>query len=308
MRSGLSPNVVKTALDKVFMSEYEYSGLPGLATAENGTIFRQDTTDRAAVIIEQFMGTGYFEARGEEQDVPAGQFKVGNQKTFSVVNYDKSLDISKNYFDDDQHSTVEKAIRDMGRTARLTRDKKAFEKFNLGFTTVLSNDGVALFADAHVTLSGATVDNLTTGALSETNLPPAFNALMKQKTQDGTLGGFEPAVLLVPTDLFKTANEICKSELRQGTANNDLNYFSSLFPGLQIFHSPFLSAAEGGSDTAWFLLSRNHSMYRWVRNGLQTALIDWKYQRNNNYVYKAGYREVIGPISYEGLYASTGAA
>ena len=55
----------------------------------------QDTTDRAAVIVEQFMGRGYFETRDELQDVPSAEAKVDNQKTFSVVNYSKSIDISK---------------------------------------------------------------------------------------------------------------------------------------------------------------------------------------------------------------------
>jgi hypothetical protein len=79
-----------------------------------------------------------------------------------------------------------------------------------------------------------------------------------------------------------------------------------IYPGLQIFQSPFLGAAQGGSDTAWFLLSRNHSLYRWVRQALNLDLVDYKTQRNNNYIYKGEYREVVGAISYEGLCGSTG--
>jgi hypothetical protein len=197
-------------------------------------------------------------------------------------------------------------IRSMARNARLTRDMNAMKQFNLGFTTVLTNDGVALFSDSHVTLDGTTVDNLTTAALSETSLDLAIQALMTQKTQDGTLGGHVPAVLLVAPAKFKLANEICKSSLRSGTGDNDMNYYSDIYPGLQVLQSPFLSAGQGGSDTAWFLLSADHSMIRWVREGIQTSMVNWDIQRNNNYIYKAEYREVVGPISFEGLYGSTG--
>lgn len=304
--SSLAPSVVKTAIDMVYYTEFNAQNIPGYSTAEDASVFVQDTTDRAAVITEQFQGPGYYEVRQEMQDVPQGTARVGNQKTFSVVNYSKSIDISKNLMDDDQHSTIEKLIRTFSRNGRQTRDKNAFNVYNLGFTTTLTNDGVALFSNSHTTLDGTTVDNLETGALSDANLNVGFNSLIEQKTQDGVLGGHEPAVLLVPNTLFKTAQEITKSVLRSGTANNDLNYYSELFPGLQVKMSPFLAASQGGSATAWFLLSRNHSVTRWVRQAIVTDLVDYRTQRNNNYIYKAEYREVVGPISYEGIVGSNG--
>jgi len=304
--SSLAPSIIKTAIDMVFEGEFGYHNIPGLATAEDGSVFMQDSTDRAAVITEQIMGPGYFETKAEMQDVQSGTARVGNQKAFSVVEFAKSIDISKNLMDDDQHSTIDVLVRRFARNARLTKDKEAFKIYNLGFTTTLTNDGSALFADSHTTLDGSTVDNKLTDALAETSLDTAIQAMIQQKTQDSTLGGHIPSILLVPPALFKKANEIAKSELRSGTANNDLNYYSQIFPGLQVRQSPFLSTAFGGSDTAWFLLSQDHSVKRWVRQGLITDLVDYKNQRNNNFIYKASYREVTGPISFEGVIGSDG--
>lgn len=306
LSSSLNPNAVKTALDMVFDAEFGYESLPGKASAQDAMVFRQDTADKAAVIIEQFQGVGYFEERAEQADLAQATPRIGNQVTKSILNWAKEVDISKNFFDDDQHSVVQKMIRSFARGARLSQDKNAFKQWNLAFTTVLANDAVALFSNSHVALDGSTIDNLETGALSDSTLNTAMISLMQQKTQDGTLGGHEPGCLLVPTALFKTAMEITKSELRSGTANNDMNYYSQIFPGLVVKHSPFLSAAQGGSDSAWFLLSRDHSMYRWVRQGVQTDLVDYKTQRNNNYIYKAEYREIVAPISFEGLVGSSG--
>jgi phage major head subunit gpT-like protein len=306
MNGNQSPSTIKTELDLVFEAEYGLESVPGYATVDTAGVFMQDSTDRAAIIVEQFMGTGYFETRDELADVPTATAKVGNQKTFSVLNYSKSVDISKNFFDDDQWSTVNRLVKNMARNARLTKSKLAFGKYAGGFATVTTNDSVYLFSDSHVTLNGDTVDNLMTETLTEASLNTAFNKLIEQKTQDGTLGGHVPAILLVPTALFKTAMTITKSVLKSGTGNNDMNYYSELYPGLQVFHSPFLGASYGGSDTAWYLLSSDHSMYRWVRQAVVTDLVDYKFQRNNNYIYKAEYREVVGPISYEGLVGSTG--
>ena len=303
--SSLAPDVVKTAIDLVFDGTYSVKNINGYGTETSGC-FMQDTIDRAAVIVDQFQGPGYFETRAETQDVPSGTARVGNQKTFSVLNYAKQIDISKNLMDDDQHSTIDMLVRRFATNARLSKEKNAYNQYNLGFTTVLTNDGVALFSNSHVTLDGTTVDNLETGVLSETNLDTLIQSLINQKTQDGTLGGHMPTYLVVPPALFKKAQEITKSELRQGTANNDLNYYSQIYPGLQIIFSPFLGLGFGGSDTAYFLLSSDHSMKRWVRQALSTDLVDYKTQRNNNYIYKAEYREVIGPISFEGGVASNG--
>lgn len=303
LNSGLAANVVKTALDKVFFSEFDYEVSPNRATARDPMVFKQETTDRGAVITEQYQGTGYFNTRSEQAGVPEGTARVGNQKTSSVVNYDKQINISKNLFDDDQHTVVKRMMSDEGRLARLSQDKNAMQAYALGFTTQLANDGVALFSNSHITLNSTTVDNLETGVFNGTNLETLFVSLKKQKTQDGTIGGHEPACLLVPTELHKDASEVLQSELRPGTANNDLNYYSKVYPGLALKESPFLSDT---STTAYFLLSRNHSVTRWVRNAIQTSLINWDISANNNYVYKVGYREVVDAISYEGLVASDG--
>lgn len=306
LNSGLAANVVKTALDRVLNQAFDGESIAGYAHATDPVVFNQDSTDRAAVITEQYMGAGYFQERPELGDVSQGTVRVGNQKTSSVLNFSKAVDISKNLFDDDQHAVVQKMIRDLGRLARATQDKNAFNEYNLGFTTATTNDGVALFSNSHVSLSGGTIDNLETGTLTEANLETAINSLIDQKTQDGTLGGHAPACLLVPTALFKEAMIITKSELRSATANNDLNYYSQVYPGLQVKFSPFLGSSFGGSDTAWFLLSRNHGVYRFVRKALETSMTPWEYQRNNNYVYKAEYREVVDAVTFEGIVGSSG--
>ena len=280
LNSNTSSNVVRTALDKVFYSEFNVEEMPGFATATDDMVFRQESTDRAAVITEQFMGAGEFQVTNEEEDLNAGSPKVGNQKTSNVLKYTKAVDVPKNFFDDDQHQVVTRMIQDIARLGRVTRDKNAFKVFKNGFTTQTTNDGVALFSNSHTTLSGETIDNLETAALSESSLNDAFVSLMEQKTQDGSLGGHTPRVLLVPTALAKTAYEITKSEVARGENNDLINYYSSNFPGLVVKTSPHLGASAGGSDTAWFLLGRHHGVYRFEREAINTDMVDYSISRN----------------------------
>jgi len=48
--STTNPDVIKTAIDDVFMAEWNATMHPGYMTAESGLIFKQDTTDKAAEI------------------------------------------------------------------------------------------------------------------------------------------------------------------------------------------------------------------------------------------------------------------
>ena len=203
------------------------------------------------------------------------------------------------------HASYEKMVKDFGEKGRVTRDQVAFSVFRNAFTTALTADGVALVSDSHLTINGDTIDNKLTAVLSEPTLDDAITMLVEQKDQAGVVMGSMPETLLVPPKLFKLACEITESEKRSGTGDNDMNVYSTKYQ-INVATSPRLGAAAGGSDTAWFLLGRNHSISRWVRQDIKTDLVDYKFQRNNNYIYKANFREMTGALDYVGVVGSTG--
>lgn len=303
--SGLNPDVVQTELDKVFMQEFDVLSGPGQATCETSDIFIQDSADSAAVIAEVFKGSGLWGEKEEEQEVPQGSPRITNKVTFYVTEYAKSIDIPKNFFDDNMHGAYEKMVKDFAEKGRITKNTNAFAVYRNAFTTTLTADGVALISASHVTISGETVSNLITGALTESTLNDGIVALSEMKSQDGVVIGGGANALLVPQKLYKKACEIVKSERRSDTANNDTNVYSSAYD-IKVYTSPYLGAAAGGSDTAWFLLGRNHSVTRWVRQGIELTLVPWQNQRNNNYIYKGSFREVVGAYDYAGIVGATG--
>jgi len=304
--SALSPAVVKTQLDAIFVQEYDYPVGPGMATAETPSIFKQYRIDNSAH-IEQVLsgGGGFWQVKGEEDAVPQSSPRVANQATYVASTLANSLQISKEFFDDNMHNTYAEMVRKFATNAKATRDKNAFGIYRGAFTTTLTADGATFISSTHTTIQGPVVSNVVTGALSPTTLNNAIVSLLQQVSQDGVVMGQQPSCLLVPSVLYKLALEITGSQLVSDTANNAINVYSSTY-NIEVYHSPYLGAAQGGSDTAWFLLSRNHDVTRYIRQEITTDLVDYIYSTNNNYVYKGMFRETYGVTDYVGAVGSTG--
>ena len=173
-----------------------------------------------------------------------------------------------------------------------------------GFATTTTIDGAALFSASHTNQEGETVDNLEAGALADGTLNTIINTLRRQKAQTGVIVGYEPDFLLTPSLLHKTGMEVAKSVLRAGTGNNDLNYFSDLFPGMKVVYSPHL---DDTSTTAYFIGASGHGVIRFEREAFNTTLVPWQYSENDSFKYKMRAREEVDAIEFSGLCGSTGA-
>lgn len=206
---------------------------------------------------------------------------------------------------DNMHSAYSSMIKKFAMNARATRDKNAFAIYRNAFTTTLTSDGQPLVSATHITLTGLTVDNLIVGALSPTTLDLAIVRLIEQESEDGVVMGMEPAYLLVAPSNYTNARQIVDSTLVSNSAANAVNIYASTY-NIQVFRSPYLGAAQGGSNTAWFLLSRNHAVTRYIREAVSTELVDYIYSNNDEYVYKGRFRETYGATNYIGIVGSLG--
>lgn len=298
--------VVQTELDTVFYQNFEYDNtFPSIATANTGVLFKPLETDHAAYIEEIFKGSGLFPVVGETATVPLSTPAVRNKITTYIKDFAQGIEISKNLFDDNMHGVWAKAVADFAMVARVTQDQNAFAFFNGAFTTSLTADGVSFINASHPLIGGGTQSNTATGALTVDNLNLGIINLRQQKNQAGVIMGNVPSILLVPSPLYKKAIEITESALIADSGNNNLNVYRSAY-GITVYTSPYLDNVAGGSDTAWFLLARNHSVTRLIRQGIQTALRDWSVSNNRTYLYQANFRETVYAPDYIGSYGSTG--
>jgi hypothetical protein len=202
------------------------------------------------------------------------------------------------------HGMYAKVIEDMALKARITQTSNAMAIFRNAFTTTLTADGNALIS-THTLLNGSTLSNAVSGALSVSTFNDALVKIAEQTDQAGVVIGNMAKYLIVPQALFTHATQITQSALVADSGNNNLNVYRSAF-GITIYTSPYLGATAGGSDTAWFVLSDNHSITRIVRQGIQTFLRDWGYSNNRTYNYQANFREVVYCPDFFGIVGSTG--
>ncbi len=281
--------------------------MPGIATAQTAEIFKPMQFDRNAYIEEVFAGGGLYQSIGETQAVPVGPMDVANKMTTIVKDYADSREISKDWFEDNLHNVWSRTVADMATKALRTQDSEAFGLFRGAFTTTLTADGSAL-CSAHTLIGGGTETNTQTGAgsaLSATTVNTGIVYLATQKDQRGVVLGGTPSVMVVPPALFVKARQETDSALYADSATNAINVYRSAY-GFAVYQSPYLSAAAGGSDTAWFMLTKNHAITRIIRQGIVTALRDWTMSNNRTYLYQANFREVVYCPDYCGIVGFTG--
>lgn len=296
-------NLVTTILDRLFTGKAD-AAREGKATALDAAVFNQETASNAAVNSTVQGGGGYFNTKIND----VAPFKQANINAFPtkvtlIAELNDELPISRTFMADQQLGSVMKAVEDRGTAWAATRDRNAFSVYANGFTTQNTIDGTTLFSASHVTANGDTFSNTNTGVLSDDNLNVNVVALRNQPAQGGYLIGYDPDFLLVPNQLHSLGTRITKSVLRAGTGNNDLNYWSDIYPGMKVVYSAFLDQT---STTAYFIGAGNHGVKRFVREGFNSVMVDWKFQANNQYLYKMVSRETVDSIYANGLQGSQG--
>lgn len=300
--------VTRTELDAVFYQNFEYvDSTPSMATSSDAEIFVPIQTDHSGYFYEVFQGPGLWGQTGETSTVHSSTPRVANKVFVQVLDWTQSVYLSKDMFDDNMHGVWAAIVADMARTGRVTQDQNAFAVFRGAFTTTFTADGNAL-CSTHTLISGGTSVNGFSGAstaLSDTSLYTAMVFLRQQVNQAGIPLGNVPAVLLVPSALFKLALQLTDSALVADNNNNAINVYRSTY-GFKVMTTIWLDAANGGSDTAWFLLAKNHGIRRLVRQGIETAFRDWSYSDNRTYFYQGNFRESYFAQDYAGIIGMQG--
>lgn len=300
--------LVKTALDKLVDGARLQVARTGKAEATDSVVFTQDTATNAAVVTSVIGGGGYFEKRtGDFKKNMNVSKKASAPKTTIIAEFNKNLPIARTFLADQQQSAVAKAIRQETQSWISSRDRNAMAVYSGGFATTTTVDGAFLFSATHTNENSDTIDNLESGALDDTTLNATIVSLRGQINQGGVKVGYEPDFLLTSSTGHKGGMTVAKSVLRAGTGNNDLNYYSEMFPGMKVVYNAFL---DDVSTTAYFVGASGHGVTRFEREAFHTDMVDWKVQAAANginaYTYLMIAREEVDALEYSGLVGSTG--
>jgi hypothetical protein len=115
----------------------------------------------------------------------------------------------------------------LARAMAYTKQTKAASVLNNGFSAgqYAGGDGVALFSTSHPLVSGGTNSNTqsTPADLNETSLEAAVIQIAAWTDERGLLIAAKPKKLIVPPALQFVATRLLETQLRVGTADNDIN-------------------------------------------------------------------------------------
>ena len=202
----------------------------------------------------------------------------------------------------------------LARAMAHTKQVKAMVPFNNGFTNAYqSGDGVNLFTadgdgetggDGHPLVSGGKNSNrpVTAVDLNETSLEAAVIQIAKWTDERGLLIAARPRKLIIPPDLQFVAKRVLGSELRPGTADNDINavrVMGVVPEGHAVNH--YLTDVD-----AWFLMTDvPNGMKHFTRVAMETSM-DGDFD-TGNVRYKARERYSFGVSDPLGVWGSPGA-
>ena len=193
----------------------------------------------------------------------------------------------------------------LARAMAYTKQTKAAALLNNGFTTFQSGDGVTLFNTAHPTVEGISNKNrLTTDSdLNETSLEQAVIDIAAFVDERGLLIAARPQKLIVPPALMFVATRLLETDMRVGTADNDINALKSngsIPQGYRVNH--YLT----DNDAFFIVTDVPNGLKHFVRTPMQTSM-DGDFD-TGNVRYQARERYSFGVSDPLGIFGSPGAS
>lgn len=294
--------LLEPGLRKIFFETYDE--IPEQFTK----IYNVESSSKAT---ETDWGMGAFgdwtERTSQFDTVAYKTLSPGLERTYIHDAFTQGFIVTREMFDDDQYRQMEKMPKAMARAGRAKVEKDAMKPLINGFAAsgVTIYDGQPLFSASHPLLDAVgTGSNLASGVLSDTNLKLAIKLMRETPDEADNLIQLKPDRIIVPPALEDTAIRIIQSDKISGGDHNDTNSYLK-GKGIQIIVLDYLSAAAGGSDTAWYLQdsSRHELNFFWrVRP-------EFKWEEDfDSFVskYRGYMRYSMGVSDWRGLIGSTG--
>jgi len=304
-RSNLLKELIP-GLNALFGLTYERYG------EEHKEIFEIESSDRSFEEEQKLAGFGAAPVKfeGQAMSYDTAQEVWSARYTHETIAYGFSLTeeaIEDNLYD----SLSARYTKALARGMAYTKQVKGANILNNGFNgAYLGGDGVSLFGTNsagsvvnHPLAIGSTVSNrpATAADLNETSLESAVIQIAAWTDEKGLLIAAKPKKLIVPPSLMFVATRLLETELRVGTADNDINALKSngsIPEGYRVNH--FLT-----DPNAWFLITDvPDGLKHFVRTPLQTSA-DGDFD-TGNMRYRARERYSYGWSDPLGVYGSPG--
>ena len=286
-------------LNALFGLEYDqYEG-------EHAEIYETENSERSFEEEVKLSGFGAAPVKAEGASISYDNAQEHYTARYNHETVAMGFSITEEAMEDNLYDSLSaRYTKALARAMAYTKQTKAASLLNTGFSTFQSGDGVSLFATNHPTVGGGTNSNkpAVNADLNETSLEQAVIDIAAYTDERGLLIAARPRKLIVPPALMFVATRLLQTELRVGTADNDMNALrsnGSIPEGYRVNH--YLT------DTDAFFITTDipNGMKHFDRTGMATSM-DGDFD-TGNVRYKARERYSFGVSDPLGIYGSPGA-
>lgn len=269
--------------------------------------FQMETSNKAYEEIAEAYGFGLAAVKAEGASIQYDTDGEGYKTRFTNVTYGLGYIVTREAIEDNQYRTLsERRSRELARSMNATKCIVHANVLNRGFNAAYpGGDGVALFSNAHPTVSGNQSNLLTAADLSETALESAVTEVMLLENARGIKIGARTKTLVIHPSEWANAMRILESDLQSGSASdststNNLNALKVKGVVDQIVMDPYLTDPD-----AWFLTTD-------IPDGLlsfQRRAMEFKQDNDfdtENAKAKATERYAVGHADWRGIFGSAG--
>ena len=281
----------------------EYDSYP----PEYTPVFDQNTSQKA--FEEDVLLTGFGNAPTKDEGAAISYDTASQQWTARYQHETIALafSITEEAEEDGLYGSIaSRYTKALARSMSATKEIKAATILNNATTAGIyaGGDGVALLSTSHPTQSGNQSNTLATAAdLSETSLESLLIQISDMKDERGLRIAAQGTMLIIPTAYTFTAERLLESQLRTGTADNDLNAIKSGGYLPQGYH---IMRRLTDSDAFYIMTDDPDGLKHFQRSPVKKG-VEGDFE-TGNVRYKVRERYSFGFTDWRGIFGTEGAA
>jgi len=274
---------------------------------EHEAVYETETSERSFEEELKLSGFGAATVKGEGSALRYDNAQEAWSARYNHETIAMGFSITEEAMEDNLYDSLSsRYTKALARSMAYTKQVKSAYPLNNGFSggAFVGGDGKTLFATDHPLVSGGTNSNTQTTAadLNETSLEAAVIQIAGFKDERGLLIAARPRKLVVPPSLMFVATRLLETELRVGTADNDINAIKTngtIPEGYSVNH--YLTDV----DSYYLITDIPNGMKHFVRTPMSTSM-DGDFD-SGNVRYKARERYSFGVSDPLGIWGSPGA-
>lgn len=268
-------------------------------------IFEPMDSDKAYEYMIEATSFGLASIKPEGSSVVYDSDQQGVKNTWTNVTYGLGYIVTEEEIEDDQYEYVSRRrARSLAFSMNQTEEIVHANVLNRAFSgSYVGGDGVSLISASHPTLSGNQSNLITAADFSEASLEDGLKQIARATNARGLKIALNATQLIVSVGDMFNARRILGSELRPGTANNDINAVKSM----GMLPNGYIVNHYLTDQDAWFLQTNAPDGLVSLRRRELVFQQDNDFDTDNAKA-KSTQRYVPGWGDFRGIYGSEGSA